>query len=101
MPSMGTPQTKLRLLRAGVVVVGLAVCGSAQAAVDQACTGVSFANLGWTEIELATTTARQILEELGYDTSWELLGLGVAYEGLKNGDIDVFMGSSTRTSVWA
>jgi glycine betaine/proline transport system substrate-binding protein len=54
---------------------------------------VSFANLGWTDIELATTTAMQILDRLGYETSWQLLGLGVAYEGLKNDEIDVFMGN--------
>ena len=78
MPLMGTPRTKVPLLRVSLVVTALAVCESAQAVVDEACTGVSFANLGWSDIELATTTARQILGKLGYETSWELLGLGVA-----------------------
>ena len=88
-----TTLAKTALLRASLVVAGLTASGSVQAAVDEACPGVSFANLGWTDIELATTTARQILEELGYETSWALLGLGVAYEGLKTGDVDVFMGN--------
>lgn len=81
------------LLRGGLLAMGIVAAGTAQAAVDEACTDVSFANLGWTDIELVTTTAMRILDRLGYETSWELLGLGVAYEGLKNDEIDVFMGN--------
>lgn len=81
------------LLRASLLVVGLSASGPAQAAVDETCPGVSFADLGWTDIALATTTARQVLDRLGYETSSDLLALGIAYEALRTDDMDVFMGN--------
>ncbi len=81
------------LLRAGLLAVGISASGAAQAAVDEACTRVGFVDLGWTDIALATTTAQQILERLGYETSSDLLALGITYEALKNSDMDVFMGN--------
>ena len=81
------------LMQASLLAVGLSAFGSAQASVDEACLSVSFVDLGWTDIELATTTARQILERLGYETSSDLLALGITYEALKNDEMDVFMGN--------
>ncbi|HVG47717.1 MAG TPA: glycine betaine ABC transporter substrate-binding protein [Rubellimicrobium sp.] len=81
------------LLQASLLAVGLSASGSAQASVDEACLSVGFVDLGWTDIELATTTARQILERLGYETSSDLLALGITYEALRNDEMDVFMGN--------
>jgi glycine betaine/proline transport system substrate-binding protein len=88
-----TPRTNMVLMQASLLAVGVSASGSAQAAVDEACTGVRFADLGWTDVALATTTAQQILERLGYETSSDLLALGVTYEALKNDEMDVFMGN--------
>src|SRR5918997_1770398 len=89
----GAPRSGVSLLKSGLLVTGLVASGSAQAAVDEACPRVSFVDLGWTDIALATTTARQILDELGYETSTDLLALGITYEALRNNDMDVFMGN--------
>lgn len=69
------------------------VTSPAMAADAARCQKVRIADLGWTDIALTNTTAQLILNGLGYDASQTLLGLGVTYSALKEGDMDVFLGN--------
>ncbi len=67
---------------------------SASFALDPAaCTDVRMADLGWTDIALTNATSEVILRSMGYRPKQTLLGLNVAYDAMKHGDIDVFLGN--------
>lgn len=54
---------------------------------------VRFAEVGWTDIESTTAATRIVLEAIGYETTANTMSVPVVYEGLANGDIDVFLGN--------
>lgn len=56
-------------------------------------TTVRFAEVGWTDIESTTAATRVVLEALGYPTTSNTVSVPVVYEGLKAGDVDVFLGN--------
>jgi glycine betaine/proline transport system substrate-binding protein len=63
-------------------------------AVDPAdCADVRMADLGWTDIAFTNATSKVILRSLGYMPKQTLLGLNVAYDAMKRGEIDVFLGN--------
>ncbi len=57
------------------------------------CDEVTFSDVGWTDITATTATTALILEALGYATDTKLLSVPVTYQGLAQGDIDVFLGN--------
>lgn len=57
------------------------------------CAKLRSADMGWTDIVITTNTAAAILKPLGYEVDNTLLGLSVAYEGMKNKDTDLFLGN--------
>src|ERR1700726_4625343 len=74
---------------AAVLALGI---GTARA--DEAsCAKIRSTDMGWTDIGLTTSTATILLSGLGYQMSNSLLGLNIAYESLKSGRIDVFLGN--------
>lgn len=54
---------------------------------------VRFAEVGWTDIETTTAATRLVLEAMGYETTSNTMSVPVAYEGMANGDIDIFLGN--------
>ena len=56
-------------------------------------TVVRFAEVGWTDIESTTAATRIVLEAMGYETTSNTVSVPVVYEGLKAGDVDVFLGN--------
>ena len=59
----------------------------------ESCKAVRMANLGWTDIIFTDATVEFILDNLGYEAESTVLGLGVAYNALKEGDMDIFQGN--------
>ena len=66
---------------------------AAPALAQEACTSVSMSDVGWTDITATTSTAKQVLQALGYDVDVQVLGVPVTFEALSTGDIDVFLGN--------
>ncbi|WP_417454073.1 choline ABC transporter substrate-binding protein [Kiloniella sp.] len=65
----------------------------AQAADPASCQSVTFSDVGWTDITATTAVASVVLEGLGYQPETQILSVPVTYAGLKNGDVDVFLGN--------
>lgn len=57
------------------------------------CHKVRFADIGWTDVSATTALAAELLKALGYETDVSLYSLPVTLAGLKNNDIDVFLGN--------
>lgn len=57
------------------------------------CQHVRLADLGWTDVACTTAVAANLLRREGYTVDVENLSLPVTLMGLKNNDIDVFLGN--------
>jgi glycine betaine/proline transport system substrate-binding protein len=57
------------------------------------CRVVRMADIGWTDVTITTAMAKEILEALGYSVEISVLSTPVALAGIKNNDIDVFLGN--------
>jgi glycine betaine/proline transport system substrate-binding protein len=72
----------------------LALAAGAAAATDpESCETIRLFDPGWTDINSTNAVASTILEALGYDPNVSTLSVAVGYEGMKAGDIDVFLGN--------
>lgn len=60
--------------------------------VQAADDSVTFGVPAWPGITVKTEIASQLLEPLGYTAQADNVGLQVVYQGLKSGDLDVFLG---------
>jgi glycine betaine/proline transport system substrate-binding protein len=81
----------MRALLAGTaLVIGLA---SAQAADPDSCKKVRLSDVGWTDIQVTTGVAHNLLTALGYEPDVTQLSVAVTFTALKEGDIDVFLGN--------
>ena len=81
-----------RLTLAGATSLML-FAGAAQAAGDpEGCKQVHFSDVGWSCVTATTAIAAAILEGLGYETKIDVLSVPVTFQGLANGDLDVFLG---------
>ncbi len=82
-----------RRLRAGVLAAALAVIGAqAGAADDASCRMVRLADIGWSDIAAANGLFSVVLEALGYQPTVTTAALPIAMAGMKNRQIDVFLG---------
>ncbi|HVZ01048.1 MAG TPA: choline ABC transporter substrate-binding protein [Dongiaceae bacterium] len=77
------------LVLAGAMALAAA---PALAADPAACKAVRMAEPGWNDLTFTTGVASVLLDGLGYQASSKVLGLDVIYQGLKNKDLDVFLG---------
>lgn len=83
----------LRMLASGVCVAALMTAAQTAYAADaEQCRVVRTAEPGWNDLAFTTGVASVLLRALGYEPQSELLGTNVIYEGLKNGDLDMFLG---------
>lgn len=75
----------------------LAVAGwlplSGFAADDARCTTVTQSDPGWTDIAATNALSGTILNALGYQQKVQNLSVALAFEGLKTGQVDVFLGT--------
>ena len=84
-----------RYLRMTVLgaVSALLFSSAAWAADPDSCKTVRFSDVGWTDITSTTAATSVVLEALGYEPIATVLSVPLTYTGLKNGDIDVFLGN--------
>lgn len=57
------------------------------------CDTLRFAEVGWTDITATTALATEVFEALGYETRIDTVSVPIAYQGMKNGDFDIFLGN--------
>ncbi|MEH6632854.1 MAG: choline ABC transporter substrate-binding protein [Halopseudomonas aestusnigri] len=74
-------------------IAAAALSTGAQAADPASCQSVTFSDVGWTDITATTATTSVVLEGLGYKPETQILSVPVTYAGLKNADIDIFLGN--------
>ena len=75
------------------IVSALTVSSASWAADPESCKSVRFSDVGWTDITSTTAATSVVLTGLGYEPSANVFSVPVTYQGLKNGDIDVFLGN--------
>jgi len=63
------------------------------AADPPACTQVRMAGPGWTDIDATNAMSGIVLKALGYKQNVANLSVPITYQGLKKGQIDVFLGN--------
>jgi glycine betaine/proline transport system substrate-binding protein len=73
-------------------ISALMVAGAAHAADPDSCRKVRISDIGWTDITATTGTLNVLLKGLGYEPDVKQLSEEVTYQGLKNKDLDVFLG---------
>ncbi|MFV9654939.1 glycine betaine ABC transporter substrate-binding protein [Pseudomonas sp. NY15366] len=76
-----------------LLAFGLLYGSSLQAAEAERCELITLADVGWTDITMTTAVARLILTDLGYRTQVKRLSLPETYQGLAEGNVDVFLGN--------
>ncbi|MFX1765470.1 choline ABC transporter substrate-binding protein [Paraburkholderia sp. A1RI-2L] len=79
-----------------VATLGAALTGTlraADAAEPQSCTQVRMADPGWSDIDATNAMAGVLLKALGYQQNVSNLSVPITYQGLKKGQIDVFLGN--------
>lgn len=81
----------MRCVLSVLISVGL-FASPANSAESLYCKKVRFAETGWSDLAFTTGVAMVILEALGYEPETATLSGEVIYHGLKNRDIDVFLG---------
>ncbi len=76
----------------GVGTLLLLLCLQTAWAEDASCRRVRFADVGWSDIAATTGLASVVLEGLGYQPTVTVASIPIAFAGLKNKQIDVFLG---------
>ena len=76
-----------------ILVAGTCLAGAAAHAQATACDSVSFSDVGWTDITVTTSTAKQVLQGLGYEVEVDVLSVPVTFASLAQDDLDVFLGN--------
>ncbi|CAM2170221.1 glycine betaine/proline transport system substrate-binding protein [Paraburkholderia sacchari] len=72
---------------------GATLTGTLHAAEPQSCTQVRMADPGWSDIDATNAVAGVLLKALGYQQNVSNLSVPITYQGLKKGQIDVFLGN--------
>ncbi len=70
-----------------------AVSLATQAGEPGTCTQVRMADPGWTDIDATNAITGVLLKALGYQQTVANLSVPITYEGLKKGQVDVFLGN--------
>ncbi len=73
--------------------LALILAATAAHADSATCKKVTFADVGWTDIQVTTGTTATILEALGYEPEVKTLSVPVTYASMKTKNIDVFLGN--------
>ncbi len=78
---------------AGAACAAALCMTAAGAAEPQACRDVRMAGPGWTDIDATNAMAGVVLKALGYRQDVSNLSVPITYQGLKKGQVDVFLGN--------
>src|SRR3569623_1413713 len=81
----------VRILASCLAALALAA-QAAQAADAEQCGVVRMAEPGWNDLAFTTGVVNVLLQALGFQPLSEVLGINVIYEGMKNRDLDLFLG---------
>lgn len=81
----------------GSAVLQLA-CSSVQAAEPAQCKNVRFGLMSWTDVIATTAVARTLFERLGYTTQEIVAAQQMIYSGMRNKQVDVFLGHWSPSS---
>ncbi|AFY17233.1 choline ABC transporter substrate-binding protein [Pseudomonas sp. UW4] len=76
-----------------VLTVGLLALGSASAFADQSCETVKMADPGWSDIAATNAITGFLLDGMGYKVKIDTLAVPITFGGLKDGQVDVFLGN--------
>jgi glycine betaine/proline transport system substrate-binding protein len=71
----------------------MTVCSLAAHADDSSCATVKMADPGWSDIAATNAITGLLLEGMGYQARVDTLAVPIAYGGLKDGQLDVFLGN--------
>ncbi len=82
-----------RLIGALLVAAAASASPPMQAAEPGNCTDVRMADPGWTDIDATNAMSGVVLKALGYRQNVANLSVPITYEGLKKGQVDVFLGN--------
>lgn len=82
-----------RVLSIALCAAALAPMVTTRAAEPQSCDRVRMAGPGWADIDATNAISGIVLKALGYQQSVENLSVPITYEGLKKGQVDVFLGN--------
>jgi glycine betaine/proline transport system substrate-binding protein len=75
------------------LAVGFMAFGSVSAYAEQSCSTVRMADPGWSDIAATNAITGVLLEGMGYKPKVDTLAVPIAYGGLKDGQVDVFLGN--------
>ncbi len=89
-PSGGLAKPGLGALIAAAVLLFSAL--PSQAAEDAGCKTVRLADVGWSDIAATNALATVVLEAMGYKPSVTVASIPITFAGLKNRQIDAFLG---------
>ena len=76
-----------------VLTAGLLVLSSASAWAEQSCQTVKMADPGWSDIAATNAITGVLLDGLGYKARIDTLAVPIIFGGLKDGQVDVFLGN--------
>jgi len=74
-------------------VVGMLVLSSANAYADTSCDTVKMADPGWSDIAATNAITGFLLNGMGYKVKVDTLAVPITFGGLKDGQVDVFLGN--------
>ncbi|HDV6325992.1 TPA: choline ABC transporter substrate-binding protein [Burkholderia cenocepacia] len=89
-------QCNAAIRRIGAALAAAACVAATQpayAADPQTCAAVKMAAPGWTDIDATNAMAGVVLKALGYRQDVANLSVPITYQGLKKGQVDVFLGN--------
>ncbi|MGZ7458109.1 choline ABC transporter substrate-binding protein [Pseudomonas sp. Ma2-10] len=75
------------------LTAGLLALGSASAYADQSCETVKMADPGWSDIAATNAITGFLLDGMGYKAKVDTLAVPIIFGGLKDGQVDVFLGN--------
>ncbi|UUT12808.1 choline ABC transporter substrate-binding protein [Pseudomonas zeae] len=76
-----------------VVTIGLLALSSASAFAEQSCDTVKMADPGWSDIAATNAITGFLLDGMGYKAKVDTLAVPITFGGLKDGQVDVFLGN--------
>ncbi|SMF87125.1 glycine betaine/proline transport system substrate-binding protein [Azospirillum oryzae] len=80
-------------IAAGSLTAAAVLSGAAAAAEPANCQMVRMADPGWTDITATNAVAGTLLGAMGYQQKIETVAVPIIFQGLKTGQIDVFLGN--------
>ncbi|SDN53885.1 choline ABC transporter substrate-binding protein [Pseudomonas jinjuensis] len=83
----------MKTLHALLLAGAVALVSHAAHAEDEACATVRLADPGWSDIAVTNGIASFLLDSLGYRTEIDTLAVPIVYGGLRDGQVDAFLGN--------